>query len=101
MDNLELYNRIYNKLVDIEKLLLQKDKPFMNIDEASEYLQLSKQTLYAYTSKNVIPYYKMQGRRVYFKKEELDNFVLDKNSRLSSQEEIESKAATYMVTKRI
>ena len=68
----------------------------MNIEEASEYLQLSQQTLYAYTSKNVIPYYKMQGRRVYFKKEDLDNIVLDKNSRLSSQEEIESKAATFL-----
>jgi len=43
----------------------------------------------------------MQGHNVYFRKEDLDNFVLDKNSRLCSQEEIESKAATYLVTNKI
>ena len=34
-------------------------------------------------------------------KEELDNFVLDKNSRFSSQEEIESKAAMQVLSDKI
>ena len=72
MDNLKLYNRLYNKLVDLENLLIQKDKPVMNIEEASQYLQISKATLYTYTFRNRIPYYKLQGRRVYFKKEDFN-----------------------------
>ena len=82
MDYLDLFNLLFNKLVDIEKLLIQKDKPFMDIDAASEYLRLSQRTLYSYTREKVLPHYKLRSRRVYFKKDDLDDFVLDKNSRM-------------------
>jgi len=49
----------------------------LNIKEASEYLQIPKATLYGYTCKGVLPYYKPQERRVYFKVEDLNNFILN------------------------
>lgn len=71
-----------------------KMKPFMDMDEACEYLSISKHTMYKYTHKKIIPFYRLNGRKLYFKREELDAFILNKANRVSSQEEIESKAAT-------
>ena len=57
-----------------------EDRPFLTFDEASRYLGLSKNTLYTYTSKSLIPSYKVQGRKLYFKIADLNSFVLDKKN---------------------
>lgn len=78
-------------------MMIKKEKPFMNMVEAAKYLSISKATLYTYTSKGVVPHYKMQGRRVYFKVDDLDAFVFDKKNRVSSQEEIEQKSSDWIM----
>ncbi len=57
-----------------------EDRPFLTFDEASRYLGLSKNTLYTYTSKSLIPAYKVQGRKLYFRICDLNNFILDKRN---------------------
>ena len=86
-----ILHTILDRLDSIEKLMLKKEKPFMNLIDASKYLGISKNTLYSYTSQSVIPHYKMRGRRVYFKIEDLDKFILSNDNRVSSQEEIKQK----------
>jgi excisionase family DNA binding protein len=49
--------------------------PFLNIVEASHYLGLSKNTLYQYTSERYIPFINF-GKKLYFIKEDLDNWIL-------------------------
>jgi len=46
----------------------------MDVDQASKFLHLAKQTLYGLTSERLIPYLK-RGKRIYFKREELLNWV--------------------------
>ena len=72
-------------------------KPFMSIDEACKYLDLKKNTLYSYTCKKVLPHYKLRGRKLYFKKEDLDNFIMNDDNRVQSNEEIEIKANEYIL----
>lgn len=67
---------------------LNDNRPFMSIIEASEYLKIPKNTLYGYTSKNLIPYYKLRGRRIYFKKEDLDKFILNDKNYVKTTNEI-------------
>jgi excisionase family DNA binding protein len=93
----EISELILQKLESIEKILVEKEKPFLTLLEAAKYLGISKNTLYGYTSKQIIPFYKLQGRRLYFKIEDLDNFVLNSNNRHSCLEEIEEKAATRVL----
>ncbi len=88
---------VLDELRSLKSILIQKDKPFLNIDETSQYLGISKNTLYGYTSKGKIPFYKLQGRRLYFRIDDLDKFVLDSKNRVSSMVEIEEKAATKIV----
>ena len=92
---------IIKKLNAIHDLLLERKKPFLDINEASKYLGISKNTLYGYTSKNVIPYHKIQGRKLYFSIDDLNKFVLDKKTRYKSMDEIEMEAATRIVTGRV
>ena len=46
----------------------------MTLDEASNFLQLAKPTIYAKTSKRVIPFHKV-GKKLYFKKADLLQWV--------------------------
>ena len=74
-------------------------RPFINLKDASTYLGLSKSTLYSYTHKRVIPFYKLRGRKVYFKIEDLDNFILNETNLCKSQEEIENEALNHIISK--
>jgi excisionase family DNA binding protein len=49
-------------------------KKTLSIKEAAEYLNVSKGTLYKYTSEATIPFYKV-GSRILFKTEELDAWL--------------------------
>lgn len=93
-------NNIELKLENIEKLLTSQSlmsKSILNIEEVSIYTGLSKLYLYKLTSKNGIPHYKPNGKNVYFKKEEVDNWLL--RNRQSTNEELNSEAINYSVNK--
>ncbi len=78
---------ISEEIKSLKRILIEKEKPFLTMDEASTYMGLPKNTLYQYTSKNLLPYYKT-GKRVYFKIEELNDFILNKKKRYASRNEI-------------
>ena len=46
----------------------------LNLDQACEFLNLAKQTLYSFTSRRIIPFSK-RGKKLYFKKSELEEWV--------------------------
>ncbi|HEX2786621.1 MAG TPA: excisionase family DNA-binding protein [Ignavibacteria bacterium] len=66
---------ISDKIINIEKLLSeQASKPF-NLIEASQYLSISKSYLYKLTCANKIPFYKPNGKKIYFDKTDLDKWI--------------------------
>ena len=58
---------------------------FMNIEEASEFLETSTSTLYEMTTKRKIPHYRDE-HRVYFKKEEMIEFLKENVIPISIEE---------------
>lgn len=69
----------------------------MNAEEAAEYLNLkSVESLYQLTSAKKIPHYKRGGRKLMFKKSELQSWQLQK---ISSDDEIKSEVANRMISK--
>ena len=50
-------------------------KEILSLNEASEYLSLSKSDLYKKTSRRIIPHFK-PGKHIFFKKKDLDSFIL-------------------------
>lgn len=86
---------ILEKLEKIEAKLKDSDFQIMNIDEAAKYLSFKKSYLYKMTCCNDIPFYK-PGKKVYFNKVDLDNWIL--SHRRKSNEEIEKEADEYIRT---
>ncbi len=72
-----------------------QSQPYLTLNQASNYLGLSRSTLYSYTHKKVIPFYKIR-RKLLFKVEELNNFI--ENHRVKTQSEIETEASTRVMT---
>ncbi len=86
----ELRNMIENQGIN--------QKEVLNMIEASKYLELSLSHLYKLTSSGLIPHYKPNGKKLYFKRAELDAWLL--RNRATTKEEIEQAAADYLVRNR-
>ena len=53
--------------------------------------------MYKLTSSKSIPHYCPQGKRLYFKRADLDNWLL--RNRKDSQDEVDQQAADYLIKK--
>ena len=85
---------IDKKLDRIESLLLNQ-KTVLNFDEAAEYTGLSKSHLYKLTSTAGVPCYKPTGKRIYFNKSELDEWLM--RHKKHSHEEIDTEAENHVL----
>jgi len=65
------------------------EKPLLTVTEAAELLNLAKPTIYALSQQSKIPYMK-KGKRLYFDKTELLDWV--KEGRNSTDSELKNKA---------
>jgi len=90
------YN-IQNEIKEIKRLLLSQNllqKEFFTVAEATIYLQLSKSCLYKMTSKKEIPFYSPGGKKIYFLKTELDDWIY--SCRVTSSNEVEEEVGEYI-----
>lgn len=93
-------DEILIRLENLQRLIESQGiytKEVLNFNEACLYLELSQSHLYKLTSAGNIPYYKPNGKKLYFKRTELENWLL--RNRNTTQEEIDSKAADYLIKK--
>jgi len=64
----------------LQKMQLIAYKEILSLKEALLYLDVSKQTLYQLTSKKKIKFTKPNGGKIYFRKEDLDKWMLQNES---------------------
>ena len=83
----EKLNRIEGLISDLTKAAT---KPY-DLKAAAEYLSISQSHLYQLTSKGKIGHYKPAGKRLYFDKADLDEYL--QRNRVKPQGEIEQEAA--------
>lgn len=98
---MEQNNLILEKLTEIaskldEQNLLQKT--VLNFNEAVKYLDVSPSHLYKLTSTKAIPHFCPQGKKLYFRRTELDDWL--QRNRQSSINEIEDLADSLTIKKR-
>jgi excisionase family DNA binding protein len=65
----------------------------MNIKEVAYYLNITISAVYGLTHRRKIPNYKV-GKKLYFKKEEIDNWILSKRS--TTVEDVNLKVNEYL-----
>ena len=81
------------KLDSIEKLLLTQ-KNVLNFSEVKLYTNLSESYLYELTSSGGIPCYKPNGKQLYFKKQEIEDWLL--SNRKATNIELDELASSHI-----
>jgi excisionase family DNA binding protein len=69
----------------------------LDVKQAADFLRLQVTTLYEKTSLKIIPHFK-KGNKLYFKRDELQTWVLD--GKVKTNGELQSEAATYLMHKK-
>ena len=88
---------IMKQLADIRKFSLLAAKNVLDIDDVVALTGLSKSYIYKLTCRKEIPYYKPNGKLIYFDRQEVENWM--KQNRVNSIAEAESAAALYVAKK--
>lgn len=91
---LEKLTEIANKLD--EQNLLQKTT--LNFNEACKYLDVSPSHLYKLTSTKQVPHFCPQGKKLYFKRQELDEW-LQRNRQSAADEQVTDAADLVLRSK--
>ena len=84
----------YEVLSSIERLL-RTQKTTFNVDDLCSYTGLSKSAVYKLTQRRLIPYSKPNSKVIFFKKEDVDAYLL--SNRMDTHEEIEKIATNYII----
>jgi len=88
---------IQKRLNEIEALIKRHhalSKEVLTLEESAEFLGLSKSALYKMTSKREIPFYCPGGKKVYFRRVELESWIL--NAKVASVAEFEQEVDEYL-----
>jgi excisionase family DNA binding protein len=90
------YKELTSQIDMLKKLILAGSKEVLSIEECATFTSLSVNHIYRLTSQRAIPFYKPMGGKIYFKKKEIENWLLQ--GRQATDSEIKSQAKTYCVT---
>lgn len=78
----------------------QSEPIFLSLQEACEYLNLKPATLYSYNFYRIIPFQRRRSRKVYYRKEDLDNFLLNNTVTIKSSKQLESEAISNIIAEK-
>lgn len=87
---------IIEQLNELKRLILMGAKTVLSVEDMCLLLGTTRGNVYRMTSQRQIPFYKPQGGKIYFKREEVESWLL--RNRTASLDEIESKAEMHCLT---
>jgi len=94
-----MQEQILEKLSKIESLYQQQSSiDVLSFKKACKYLNLSSSYLYKLTHSRQIPHYKPNGKKLYFKQCELEDWLL--RNRVKTADEIEQEAIDHTIKKK-
>ncbi len=87
---------ILEKLERIESYLFESTKPIMTVEELVVYTGFTKSYIYKLVHLKEIPFFKPQGKLLFFDREEINNWIRQNKSQSRSQ--MQSQALNYCLT---
>lgn len=88
---------VLKQLAEIRNFSLLAAKNVLDIDDVVLLTGLSKGYIYKLTCKKEIPYYKPNGKLIYFDRQEVEGWM--KQNRVNSVVETEQQASKYLLEK--
>ncbi len=89
--------KIEDRLKKIEAYSLLAAKNVLCLDDVALLTNLSKSHLYKLTCTRQIPFYKPNGKQVYFDRKEVEDWM--KQNRYATHDEAEQQAIVYVAEK--
>ena len=89
--------RILKELTEIKRYTLLQAKSVLTLDDVVLLTGLSKSHLYRLTCTHQIPFYKPNGKTVFFDRNELEAWM--RQNRVGTQQEAEGKALNFILKK--
>lgn len=86
-------NLILERLDRIEAILSKNAKSILTVDDLIDYTGFKRSYIYKLVHNQQISFYKPNGKVLFFKKSEIDEFLLKNKSQSKAQ--IENKALDY------
>lgn len=93
----EMEERILKELTEIKRYTLLQAKSVLTLDDVALLTGLSKSHLYRLTHTHQIPFYKPNGKTVFFDRNEIEAWM--RQNRVGTQQEAESGAIRYILDK--
>ncbi len=72
----------------------EKGEEILSLNEATKFLKSSKSFVYKMTSQKLIPHFIPGGKKIYFKKSDLEDWLL--KNRIPPISELESDTESYL-----
>jgi excisionase family DNA binding protein len=72
----------------------EKGDEILSLNEAAKFLCASKSFMYKMTSQKIIPHYVPGGKKIFFKKSDLENWLL--KNRIPTSSEFETTTKCYL-----
>jgi excisionase family DNA binding protein len=91
--------KILNQLDRIERNSLLAAKNVLCLEDVALLTGLSKSWIYKATCSHSIPYFRPNGKQIYFDRAEVEAWM--KQNRVATAQETDQKATTYVVTGRM
>ena len=92
----ECENNILIQLAELRRLMIMGVKNVLSVEDLCLLLDTTRNNIYRMTSEKKIPFYKPLRGKIFFKREEIEAWLL--RNRSASLDEIESKATTLNAT---
>lgn len=90
-------DQVLDRLDSIEQALRQTDRP-LTFNEAATFLSCSKSYLYKLTHQRAVPCYKPMGKKLFFKRQELEGFLFQRPVR--TREALEQEAVDHVAVRK-
>lgn len=92
---MDQFKEILDRLERIERYSLLSAKNVLCLEDVAMLTGLSKSYLYKLTSSNLIPYYRPNGKTIFFDRSEIESWM--KQNRVSTAQEIDQAANEYIL----
>ena len=87
------FEKGFNDIKSNINLIKQNSKEVLTLKEVADYTGLSRSYLYKLTMSQQIPFYRPNGKCLYFNRQELEQWL--QSNRVSTQAELAQNAQTY------
>ncbi len=87
-----------NLALAIGRNVLLAQKEVLTLEEAALYAGVEKSQIYKWTSEKTIPHYKPTGKKCFFKRTELEEWLL--RNRVATLDELNDRAQEYCMRKK-